>query len=151
MDCKDRILSNNYYDIITDFPINLQAYEYLDLCYANIDNLYNIVYNCRKCVCIAKHNFFHNNGGPRLFGLLLGLGGAGGFDPNSLIVSGITQVQRAPLSLTGRGVVICVIDTGDGVSSLSGGEFPENTCFGFTVRAVGQYGRDAGQSFSISD
>ena len=42
MDCKDRILSNNYYDIITDFPINLQAYEYLDLCYANIDNLYKI-------------------------------------------------------------------------------------------------------------
>ena len=39
MDCKDRILSNNYYDIITDFPINLQAYEYLDLCYANIDSI----------------------------------------------------------------------------------------------------------------
>ena len=57
MDCKDRILSNNYYDIITDFPINLQAYEYLDLCYANIDNLYNIVYISRQSVRNANHNF----------------------------------------------------------------------------------------------
>ena len=145
MDCKDRILSNNYYDIITDFPINLQAYEYLDLCYANIDNLYNIVYISRHSVRNANHNFFDYKGVPKLYGLMQGEGGDGGFDPNSLIVSGITQVQRAPLSLTGRGVVICVIDTGDGVSSLSGGEFPKNTCFGFTVRAVGQYGRDAGQ------
>lgn len=37
---------------------------------------------------------------------------AGGFDPNSLIASGITQIQREPLALTGRGVIICVIDTG---------------------------------------
>lgn len=102
MDCKDRILSNNYYDIITDFPINLQAYEYLDLCYANIDNLYNIVYISRQSVRNANHNFFDYKGVPKLYGLMQE-GGDGGFDPNSLIVSGITQVQRAPLSLTGRG------------------------------------------------
>lgn len=34
------------------------------------------------------------------------------FDPSSLINSGIIQAQRPPLSLTGNGVVICIIDTG---------------------------------------
>ena len=34
------------------------------------------------------------------------------FAGTSLIESGILQVQRPPLSLTGRGVVICIIDTG---------------------------------------
>ena len=34
------------------------------------------------------------------------------FDPGSLVASGIMQVQRPPLALTGRGVVLCFIDTG---------------------------------------
>ena len=34
------------------------------------------------------------------------------FDPKSLIASGITQVQRPPLNLTGQGVILCFIDTG---------------------------------------
>ena len=38
--------------------------------------------------------------------------GAAPFDPASLIASGITQVQRPPLSLTGQGVILCFIDTG---------------------------------------
>lgn len=34
------------------------------------------------------------------------------FDPSALYASGILQMQRAPLYLTGRGTVICIIDTG---------------------------------------
>lgn len=151
MDCRDRILSNNYFDVITDFPVRILDENEDDLCYINIENLYNIVYLSETDIRNANDYIFDYRRVPKLYGLMQEEAVNRGFDPNSLIVSGITQVQRAPLSLTGRGVVICVIDTGDGVSSLSGGEFPENTCFGFTVRAVGQYGRDAGQSFSISD
>ena len=44
---------------------------------------------------------------------------AEGFDPGSLIASGITQVQREPLNLTGRGVIVCVIDTGERVIIMS--------------------------------
>ena len=39
-------------------------------------------------------------------------GSGQGFDPTPLIYSGISQVQRAPLELTGRGVVIGFLDTG---------------------------------------
>jgi peptidoglycan/xylan/chitin deacetylase (PgdA/CDA1 family) len=38
--------------------------------------------------------------------------GVAPFDPVDLIASGITQVQRPPLSLTGQGVILCFIDTG---------------------------------------
>lgn len=38
--------------------------------------------------------------------------GVAPFDPADLIASGITQVQRPPLSLTGQGVILCFIDTG---------------------------------------
>lgn len=112
MDCKSRILSNDYYDVITDFPIRMLEAGGTDLCYANIENLYNVVYFSRLDVMSADSYFFEYRSVPKLYGLMQAEPVAAGFDPNSLIVSGITQVQRPPLSLTGRGVVVCVIDTG---------------------------------------
>ena len=111
MDCKDMILSNDYYDVITDFPLRMMEEE-TQLCYANIENLYNIVYFSRMDVLNANSYFFQYRGVPKLYGLMQSEPIAAGFDPNSLIVSGITQVQREPLELTGRGCVIAVIDTG---------------------------------------
>ena len=112
VDCKDMILSNDYYDVITDFPIRMLEESNTDLCYANIENLYNVVYFSRLDVLSAESYFFEYRSVPKLYGLMQAEPIAAGFDPNSLIVSGITQVQRPPLSLTGRGVVVCVIDTG---------------------------------------
>ena len=48
MDCRDRILSNNYYDVVIDFPIDVLRYDYFDLCYVNVDEFYNIVYINRE-------------------------------------------------------------------------------------------------------
>ena len=44
MDCRDRILSNQYYDVITNFPVELLENTGLDFCHINVDDLYNIVY-----------------------------------------------------------------------------------------------------------
>ena len=41
MDCGDRILSEHYFDVITDFPVSLLENNTYDLCYVNIDNFYN--------------------------------------------------------------------------------------------------------------
>lgn len=110
MDCRDRILSNDYFDSITDFPVRF--FDGFDMCYSSVDNLYNIVYISRTDVRNSNTYFYDYKSLPKLYGLMQDEGSEDGFDPNSLIVSGITQLQRKPLNLTGRGVVICLIDTG---------------------------------------
>lgn len=112
MDCKDKILSNDYYDVITDFPVAVLDESEYDLCYINIEDLYNIVYINQSVIRNANDYIFDYRRVPKLYGLMQEENGNSSFDPNSLIVSGITQVQRAPLNLSGRGVVICIIDTG---------------------------------------
>ncbi len=114
MDCRERILSEDYYDIITDFPLREELAED-DLCYIPVENLYNLIYFNKKRVESENEYFYTHRILPKLYGLMQeggsGLPGAG-FDPNNLIVSGITQIQREPLNLTGRGCVLVVIDTG---------------------------------------
>ncbi len=112
MDCKERILSNDYYDVITDYPVQMLEENDGGLCYASIENLYSVIYFSRQQVQSAESYFFEYRSVPKLYGLMQSEPIEGGFDPNSLIVSGITQVQREPLALTGRGCVIAVIDTG---------------------------------------
>lgn len=108
-------------DIITDYPIRMTPIEGLDMCYVNVDNQYNIVYSNRLDRHPLQESLYEYQNIPKLYGLMQlsdinsGVNRAGltvPFDPNSLITSGIIQVQRPPLSLTGSGVVICFIDTG---------------------------------------
>lgn len=112
VDCKERILSNDYYDAITDFPVWLLENYTDEQCYASVEGLYNIIYFGRDELRDPQDYFSAYRGVPKLYGLMQEGGGVGAFDPNSLIASGITQVQREPLALTGRGVIICCIDTG---------------------------------------
>lgn len=116
MECRDRILSNDYYDIIRDYPVEPQLGVRYDYCYVNIENLYNIIYVNRSGIPNMNEYFFDYQTIPKLYGLMQTAGVAEGFDPGSLIASGITQIQRSPLQLTGRGVVLCVIDTGERVT-----------------------------------
>ncbi len=124
-DCKDRILSNDFYDILTDFPVRVSDAEEYDICYANVENMYNIIYLDKKFVPDPNEYFYDHRSLPKLYGLMQeevcisapaaltsGTGGICPFDPNSLIVSGITQIQRGPLSLDGSGCIVVVIDTG---------------------------------------
>lgn len=112
IDCKEKILSNDYYDVIIDFPVWVLGDYSERQCHVSVENLYNIIYYPRTELGDPQVYFSSYRSVPKLYGLMQEGGGIGGFDPNSLIASGILQVQREPLALTGRGVVICVIDTG---------------------------------------
>ncbi|MDE6641083.1 MAG: S8 family peptidase [Acetatifactor sp.] len=115
MECRDSILSNEYYDVITDFAINQYASEVEpeDFCHISIEDYYNIVYLNRRALPNPNEYFYDHRSIPKLYGLMQETEAGGvSFDPNSLIVSGITQVQREPLNLLGRGCVIVFIDTG---------------------------------------
>lgn len=112
MDCRDKILSEHYFDVITNFPLEILEDSIYDLCYINIDNLYYVVYVSENNIRNVSEYVFDYKAVPKLYGLMQEDVINQGYDPNSLIVSGITQVQREPLNLTGRGVVICIIDTG---------------------------------------
>lgn len=133
MNCREKSLSNNFYDIIMDYAVTQENTDSYDFCYANIENLYNIVYVSRSGIPSIEEYFFDYNTIPKLYGLMQeeteqGMGegrpgqdltqpprtvGSGqDFDPTGLIASGITQVQREPLGLNGQGVVIACIDTG---------------------------------------
>ena len=115
-DCKERILSNNYFDLITDYPISSVSFNGQDLCYVEVDNYFNILYTIQ--IREISNNVFEYLNLPKLYGLMDMSETVSKeinktpFDPNSLIVSGILQVQRPPLSLTGAGVAICFIGTG---------------------------------------
>lgn len=106
MTCKERILSNDYYDIIADFRLGYETSN-LDLCYVNLENSYYIFYWNRSELPNPNEYFYNYRSVPKLYGLMQEY-----FSPDSLIESGITQVQREPLSLTGRNCIIVFIDTG---------------------------------------
>lgn len=106
MTCKERILSNDYYDIISDFRLGYETSN-LDLCYVNLENSYYIFYWNRSELPNPNEYFYNYRSVPKLYGLMQEY-----FSPDSLIESGITQVQREPLSLTGRNCIIVFIDTG---------------------------------------
>lgn len=112
VNCRENILSEGYYDVILDFPMWVLGPGSEGLCHADVENYYNIVYFPVNLLVEAEDYFFSYRSIPKIYGLMQEGGSMGGFDPNSLIDSGITQIQREPLALTGRGVVICIIDTG---------------------------------------
>lgn len=111
-DCRERVLSEDIYDYITDFPLSGFSDLGESLCYADVDNLYNILYLDPSVALNSPVGPFQYQSVPKLYGLMQIATGEEGFNPDALIVSGILQVQRQPLRLTGQGCVICFIDTG---------------------------------------
>lgn len=118
MTCKERILSNDYADIILDFIIPEEAnYEASsDFCYHNIEDELGIVFAERSSlpginVSFASYSFI-----PKCYGLMQleeGNGRPGDeFNTISLMESGILSTQGQPLSLTGKNVTVAFIDTG---------------------------------------
>ena len=116
MDCKERILSNNYADGVVDFPIEGIVQQGDDVCYIKVSDRYYTAYANRLLVPDFAENSFQYQYIPKLYGLMQiseGIDGIGGvFDPSALISSGIRQLQGNPLNLQGQGVIIAIIDTG---------------------------------------
>ena len=109
MDCSEKILSDLYADLIVDFmpPADSGVLRgRRDYCYLPVGNFYLVYVNRAQTTPFSLGLYAYGNT-PNIYGLM-----ENEFDPSSLIASGITQIQRPPLSLTGRGVLMAFIDTG---------------------------------------
>jgi len=126
MDCKEKIISEEYVDFVIDFPIEDvpdREDERFDYCYRQVDGRIGILTINRNQ--LPDTSLLSNDylAFPDLLGLEQDgeettMTDAGGrtageeYDPVPLIRSGITSVQEEPLNLTGRGVILAFADTG---------------------------------------
>lgn len=106
--CREKILSEDYYDLITDYLFTEEFRESTvpDYCFTKIDDKYGLVYVRSDEVPAMNAATFGYSLIPKLYGLMQD------FNQIPLIESNITRVQQPPLSLTGSGVIIACIDTG---------------------------------------
>ncbi len=107
--CRERIISEEYGDLIIDFqpPARLLFPEQVrDYCSVQVGD-YRLVYVNRNGVFPFSENLYSYVNTPNIYGLM-----QNEFDPTALTVSGITRLQRPPLSLKGNGTIIAFIDTG---------------------------------------
>lgn len=126
MDCREKIISDEYVDFIIDFPLEDVLggeNERFDYCYQAVDarvGILSINRNQLPDTSLLSNDYLSF---PDLLGLqqetvedalIQENGSVMGdvFDPSPLIQSGITRVQDAPLNLTGRGVILAFADTG---------------------------------------
>lgn len=141
MTCAEKIRSEEFGELLLDYSIEdasgsadgeRRSMDGLDeACQVMVDQDISIVYFRRAAGAAVDLSRYPYYSLPKCYGLMQAedgqqMGGsyqavdgqqAGGmagrgFDPLALAAAGILQVQREPLSLTGRGVVIGLIDTG---------------------------------------
>ncbi|MBQ6888793.1 MAG: S8 family peptidase [Lachnospiraceae bacterium] len=109
LSCEERIQSNDYLDLIIDYDIS-DAYmeiEDVDACKVPVDEQYRVLYIERAAVAPISISRYVYQYVPKLYGLM-----QEPFNSRNLSDTGILRVQRPPLSLTGRGTVVAIIDTG---------------------------------------
>lgn len=118
---KEKIASQDYMDVISDYqqPEGLEQ-PIQDYVFQPIDTNLGVTYLNMAEIGPLNIRKFTYRSIPKVYGLMQNVPGAGNtFDPTPLLKSGILQVQGEPLNLTGRGVVIGFIDTGERVIILS--------------------------------
>lgn len=112
MNCREKIISNEYADLITDYVVadQLSGTSPLDFCFHGIDEGYGVVNVNRSMVPPMSIGYYGYSAIPVLYGLMQ----AGGdiYNPENLAVTGNIRVQNPPLSLQGAGVIVGFIDTG---------------------------------------
>ena len=150
MACREQTLSNDYAEALVDFIVTKDDLIGMDYCTFKLDEQFAILYFRRVGTQPINVSLYTYNSIPKLYGLMQDEDGrVGGFDSMSLSRTGVLQVQRPPLSLTGKGVIIGFVDTGirydmdvfrreDGTSrifsiwdqTIQDGTPPEGFCFG---------------------
>ena len=108
MTCKDRILSNDYADVIIDYVLpeeDLQRLNF-DYCYDVIDEEFGTAHINRQELPPLSIGIYSYAAIPKLYGLMQT------FEAESLVGTGNLQIQGPPLSLKGTGTIIGFIDTG---------------------------------------
>ena len=116
MDCTDMVLSEEFMEVIIDFPsqlLNIPQIQQGEYCVSPVSDNLQIVYMRNTSAGEVPLDRFGYRIVPKIYGLARREQGVG--TPASapgLEAAGILPVQRPPLSLSGRGVVIAFIDTG---------------------------------------
>ncbi|MDE6220823.1 MAG: hypothetical protein K2G51_10440, partial [Lachnospiraceae bacterium] len=121
MTCRERILSNDYADIIGDVILseNFEAYLPSDYCFHQITQDLGVLYIERSSTENYRMGQRAYSLTPKCYGLMeyekkqvLRAAQNRNLNTLSLAESGILIVQGAPLNLTGKNVTIGFIDTG---------------------------------------
>ena len=115
MECRDKIVSEDYWSLILDFRLEEGDFpeEGELFCYREVEDPIGVLYVKQSALPPLSASRIMYRYIPQLYGLEgFGAGGSEGFDPGPLEESGILAQQQPPLELTGRGVILAVIDTG---------------------------------------
>lgn len=113
MDCRDKVLSDEYVEVIVDFPLqllNLPQMTQGEYCVSPVSEDLQIVYIKNASPEELSLDRYGYRIMPKIYGMARSENSS---DINlSLDAAGILPVQRPPLSLSGNGVVMAFIDTG---------------------------------------
>ena len=105
---SNAIISNDYVDYIADYVVEeSRSNRELDYCSLTVNEQFRINYVNRNQIPDVRVSSFYYYGIPKLYGLV-----QNEFNTLNLTATTIFQVQRPPLELTGRQVLIGFIDTG---------------------------------------
>lgn len=106
---SEAITSEDYIDYITDYRITEEEMDggRLDYCFLQVNEQYRINYVNRSQLPGVRVSDYYYYSIPKLYGLV-----QNEFNTLNLTDTAIYQVQKPPLSLTGRGVLIGFVDTG---------------------------------------
>lgn len=112
MTCREKILSEEFLDIIVDYDVIVEILEGADVefCYREIDAGYGIAHVRRSQVQPVSIGYYGYSTIPKLYGLMQA--GERSFDTAPLAAMGNIRVQNPPLALQGSGVIIGFVDTG---------------------------------------
>lgn len=112
MNCEEAVYSNDYYDFIMEYTLNVRQSP-PSPCIQRISDVFDIAYQPREGSLPLNIANYGYTSIPSCFTLM---------DRSALEASGILRIQNQPtLSLKGQGVLIGFVDTGDGVIVLSNG------------------------------
>lgn len=114
MACREEALSEDYQELLLDYVLPIETENVPDSCVQRVDDQFYVVYIEGALLPPISVTDFTYNSIPKLYGLMQEETSPDfrSFDPLSLIRTGISQMQRPPLSLTGSGVIIGIADTG---------------------------------------
>lgn len=112
MDCRTIISSDDYADLLIDFPLSLSETDMNDRCIIPIENDFSLFYQKRLSRTTFPLSRYRSVYLPDLYAPIPFRVTNNPFPRNELEQSGIAPVLRPPLNLSGLGTTIAVIDTG---------------------------------------